>query len=263
MKFQLHILFLILILSGCGKKQDDNETHAYSSGYKVIQVINGGAIKGSLKTNMNQKFLTTIETQKDQDVCGASHPNPALPIGNGAVSNCIIGIESISQGKDFSKKEFTLDQHGCDFRPHVQIVNLGSQIIVLNSDKVLHNYHIYRNGETILNEAQPEGAPPREVNLEQKGLHIVTCDVHPWMKGFIFMADNPYYTLSDSTGAFLLTDVPPGKYKVSLWRDNWNLDEVKNKGGNIESYKWSKDFSKEQEVTVEAGKEVEIDFTLP
>ena len=261
MKIQVFIL-AILCLAGCSKKQEEQDA-AYSSAYKVTSVTNGGVIKGTVKTSADQKFLASIATQKDQDVCGSSHPNPAAAGISGGVPNCIIGIESISTGKDFPKKEFTLDQKTCDFLPHVQIVNLGSPIVVTNSDKALHNYHIYHNGESLINEAQPEGAPPREVNLKQKGLHSVSCDVHPWMRGFIWMADHPYYTISDASGAFTLADVPPGKYKLVLWRDNWNVEEVKNKDGVIESYKWGKDYSKEQEVTIEAGKEVVVDFNLP
>ncbi len=255
-------LITLIIFSSCSKKQDEQEA-AYASGYKVIPITNGGTIKGIVKTDASQKYLTMIETQKDQDVCGASHTNPSSPSANGTVPNCIIGIESITQGKDFSKKEYTLDQRGCDFLPHIQVVKLGAPIIIINSDGVIHNYHINRNGETVLNEAQPEGAPAREVSLKSKGLHVVTCDVHPWMKGYVFSADNPYYTLSDSTGAFSLADIPPGKYKLTLWRDNWNVEEKKNKEGNIESYSWGKDLSKEQEITVEAGKELVVDFTLP
>jgi len=260
---KIRVFFLVAIfLSSCSKKQEDSDP-IYSSSYKVISVTNGGTIKGIVKTDPNQKYLTIIETQKDQDVCGTSHVNPSAPNGNGTVASCIIGLERISEGKDFSKREYTLDQNGCNFRPHIQIVPLGAAIIVSNLDKTLHNYHINLNGETITNEAQPEGAPPREVILKQKGLHVVTCDVHPWMKGYIWMADHPYYTLSDSTGAFSLSDIPPGKYKLILWRDNWNVDQVKNKEGVIESYKWAKDFSKEQEVIIEAGKDVVVDFTLP
>lgn len=252
----------LLFLSACSKKQADEDV-SYSSTYKAAVVSNGGTIKGTVKTDSNQKYLMNIETQKDQEVCGLSHKNPGMPNINGTVPNCIIGIERISQGKDFVKKEFSLDQHGCDFHPHIQIVNIGSSVVVANSDGVLHNYHVNHNGETVLNEAQPEGAPPREMNLKQKGLHIITCDVHPWMKGYIWVADHPYYTLSDSTGAFSLTDVPPGKYKLILWRDNWDVKEIKNAEGNISSYQWAKDISKEQEVTVEAGKDVMVNFTLP
>jgi plastocyanin len=261
MKIQTFFLIALFLVS-CSKKQEEQEA-AYSSAYKAVPVSNGSTIKGMVKTIADQKYLASIATQKDQDVCGSSHPNPAAPAADGGVANCIVGIESISEGKAFTKSEYTLDQKTCDFKPHVQIVNLGSPIIISNSDNVLHNYHVYRNGETIVNEAQPEGAPAREAILKQKGLHNVNCDVHPWMRGFIWMADHPYYTMTDANGAFTLGDVPPGNYKLILWRDNWNVEEVKNKDGVIESYKWGPDFSKSQEITVEAGKEVVVDFTLP
>lgn len=261
MKFAA-VLIVGLFLSACSKKQSEEDV-PYSSTYKAVPVSNGCIIRGTVKTDANQKYLMTIETQKDQEVCGLSHKNLSVPNSSGAVPNCIIGLERITQGKDFIKKEFSLDQHGCDFHPHVQIVNIGSPVVVANSDGVLHNYHVNRNGETVLNEAQPEGAPPREMNLKQNGLHTVTCDVHPWMKGYIWVADHPYYTLSDSAGAFSLTDVPPGKYKLILWRDNWDVKETKNPEGSITSYQWAKDISKEQEITIEAGKDVTVDFTLP
>jgi len=262
MKFTLSALLITVLFTSCSKKQEEQEA-IYNSAYKVISVTNGGTIKGMVKTDPTPKYQASIETQKDQDVCGTSHPNQSLPAASGEVPNCVIGLEKISEGKDFAKKEYTFDQKGCEFLPYVQILPVGSSIVVSNSDKALHNFHISRNGETVVNEAQPEGAPPREVNLKQKGLHVVMCDVHPWMKAYIWMADHPYYTMSDAAGAFTLSDVPPGKYKLILWRDNWNVEEVKNKGGVIESYKWAKDISKEQEVTVEAGKDVIVDFSLP
>ncbi|MEP7234882.1 MAG: carboxypeptidase regulatory-like domain-containing protein [Ignavibacteriota bacterium] len=263
MKYRLFILSTVLFfLSSCSKKTDQEDA-TYTPGYKVVSVSNGGSISGTVSTQSGAVYMNTITTQKDQDVCGGSHPNPALPKVDGTVSGCIIGLEKISQGKDFSKTDFTFEQKGCDFKPHVQIVPLGRKIVVSNDDKVLHNYHINLNGQTVMNEAQPEGAPPREVDLKQRGLHVVTCDVHPWMKGFIFVADNPYYILTDSAGHFSLTDVPAGKYKLTLWRDNWNVEEVRNKSGVIESYKWGKAISKEQEVIVEAGKDATINFNLP
>src|SRR5258706_6395542 len=112
---RIEVLFLaIIFLASCSKKQDEQDT-AFSSGYKVVTVANGGAVKGLVKTSTDQNFLTSITTQKDQDVCGLSHPNPAATGISGAIPNCIIGIESISQGKDFVKKENLLDQGACDF----------------------------------------------------------------------------------------------------------------------------------------------------
>src|SRR5437016_2989907 len=99
MKFTLSVLCLALLLTSCAKKQEEQEA-TYSSAYKVITVTGGGTIKGTVKTDPSQKFQAAIETQKDQDVCGSSHPNQSLPAASGAVPNCIIGLEKISEGKD-------------------------------------------------------------------------------------------------------------------------------------------------------------------
>src|SRR5438105_12898558 len=98
MKFRfITSLIIFFLLSSCSKKHDEQEA-TFSSSYKVIQVTGGGTIRGTVKTTADQKFLAAIATQKDQDVCGSSHPNPAVPGLSGVVPNCIIGIESISAG---------------------------------------------------------------------------------------------------------------------------------------------------------------------
>ncbi|MEI8133979.1 MAG: hypothetical protein WCH46_02730 [bacterium] len=255
-------LLCLTVLISCSKKQDDASGEV-SAGYKVVQVTNGGSIHGRVTLNGALVGLEKIEIQKDQDVCGGTHTNPALPGASGGVANCIIGIEKITAGKDFEKRDHTFDQNHCDFSPHVQIIPLGSEILVSNSDKVIHNYHVNHNGETVLNEAQPEGVPPREIKLKSSGVHTVSCDVHPWMRGFIWIADNPYYSITDTSGSFSLENVPPGKYKLFLWRDNWNVEELKNGTGNIESYRWGKDINQEKEVVVEDSKISEINFIIP
>ena len=37
------------------------------------------------------------------------------------------------------------------------------------------------------------------------------------MNGWFFLTDNAYYSITDSTGSFKLTDVPPGTYTVTVW----------------------------------------------
>ena len=66
----------LLFLSACSKKQADEDV-SYSSEYKAVPLSNGGTIRGTIKTDPRQKYLSDIETQKDQEVCGLSHKNPA------------------------------------------------------------------------------------------------------------------------------------------------------------------------------------------
>ncbi len=252
---------MIISLVSCTKKTEDDSP--YVSGYKTIAVVDGGSIKGTVKYVGAMPTATMIETQKDQDVCGASHPNRALPTLTNGLGGCVVYLEKVKEGKAFSGARYTLDQHHCEFLPHIQALPIGASLIVSNSDGVIHNYHITKGSENIMNEAQPVGGPAHEVKITTAGLLSIGCDVHPWMKGFLFVAENPYYAVTDSTGGFEITDIPEGDYEVLLWRDHWNVDAIKNAEGRITSYKWGADFSKKQPVSVTKGKPTVVNFELP
>jgi len=43
------------------------------------------------------------------------------------------------------------------------------------------------------------------------------CDVHQWMNGAVWITDHPYATVTDDSGKFTLTEVPPGKHSLKVW----------------------------------------------
>jgi hypothetical protein len=57
------------------------------------------------------------------------------------------------------------------------------------------------------------------VKLDKPEIINIKCDVHNWMNGWLFVAEDPYYSVTDATGSFKLTDVPPGTYTVTLWHE--------------------------------------------
>jgi plastocyanin len=251
-----------LVLSSCSKKEELQETAAFTN-YKVVSVANGGSISGQVLRTDSGSYLERVTIQRDQPVCGETHLNPSHP-GSSGVQGCIIWLEGIQEGKAFaSTGSPKLEQRACAFLPHVQVVPAGTTMLVTNEDDALHNYHVTLGSETVTNEAQPSGAPAHELTLKKQGLHKIVCDVHPWMKGFVMSSDHPYYTVSDSTGRFTLTGVPPGSYTIKLWRDDWRIEELKNEAGRIVSYKWKPDLSKEAQVLVTAKQEAKIAFSLP
>ena len=262
---KLLLFFLsILFLSSCAKKEEasDDSNAIFNSSYKVTNLAAVGSIHGIVSLLGAMPNQLVVETQRDQAVCGVSHPNPSLPSPNG-IQGCAVWLEGIKEGKDFGfAANPKMDQTGCEFLPHILLVKQGATIVIHNSDAALHNFHVINGDATIVNEAQPEGAPPREVTLTKAGLHRVSCDVHPWMRGFIMVAEHPYYVITDSLGNFTLENVPPGKYTIKLWRDNWNIESVKNPAGKIISYKFPVDFVKGDSVIVETGKNSQVMFTL-
>lgn len=262
------LLTLGIFLLSCSKKEQEEpivDSFELTKGYNVVQIPNGGTVTGRILLDSADTYLRTLQIQRDQEVCGASHPNPSRPGTFGGVQGCIVWLDGIKQGKDFAyNKSPEMDQVGCEFLPHTLIMRAGTSLIVHNSDHALHNFHVYNENISIANEAQPEGAPPREITaLSKPGIYKAICDVHPWMRGFICVAEHPYYAITDSTGSFTLSDVPPGTYSLKVFRDNWHVEEVKNEAGKIISYRWHPDIRKEQPVTIEGGKTTDISFTLP
>jgi len=259
----LALVFSFALVSCNARERTQEETGPLTSAYQVVNVTNGSTISGTVKTSQPITAASVI-VQKDQDVCGTSHPNPGAPIGTSGISGAIVYLERLASGKPFNQNaEALLRQKGCEFIPHVQIIHRGQKVILSNEDGALHNANFQLLGLTELNVAQPNGAPPREIELTKDGLYTVKCDVHSWMRGFVMVVDHPYYTITDKDGAYSLTDIPPGTYTLKMWRDNWQLDEPKDNQGHVTTYNWGSDFQKQQPVTVAAGAAQTVDFVIP
>ncbi len=47
------------------------------------------------------------------------------------------------------------------------------------------------------------------------------------MKGWLVVAEHPYYVLTDEDGNFKITDVPPGTYTLQLWHETLGQQTLK------------------------------------
>lgn len=47
----------------------------------------------------------------------------------------------------------------------------------------------------------------------------VTCDIHPWMKAYWYVSDNPYAVVTDKDGKFTIKDIPEGKNNFRTWHE--------------------------------------------
>jgi len=86
--------------------------------------------------------------------------------------------------------------------------------MVINDDPVLHNTHGFYGRRTAFNMALPKQGEKIKASLRRTGFVRMECDVHAWMRAYIYVAKNPYWAITDDGGAFSLTDVPPGKYTL-------------------------------------------------
>lgn len=191
--------------------------------------------------------ILTITT--DKEVCGkVGHEDESLVVGkNNGIKNVLVSILNVpaGKGKEISAMgaDFTLDQTGCQFSPHVQLVPVGATLQILNNDGILHNIHTYSKINKSMNIAQPRFKKKMTRVFDAAEIVSVKCDVHGWMSGFIVVVDHPYHRLSDSEGRFELTDVPAGVYQVQFWHENLGVIN--------------------REVTITTGDETKLDVIFP
>ncbi len=193
-----------------------------SEAYQGIEVPNGGTITGEVKFTGKLGVPASLKVTSDNSYCGTQKPNEALIVSkNGGVKNAVLMIEKIEKGKKIPKKKATVDNRDCLFVPHVQAMTKRNYLVMINSDPILHNTHGYLNGKrTVFNLAMPLQGQKIKKRMRKPGIINIACDAgHTWMSAYIVVVAHPYFAVSDENGAFEITDLPPGKYRLKAWHE--------------------------------------------
>ena len=104
------------------------------------------------------------------------------------------------------------------FSPEFQIVPPASIIEMMNADSIAHNTHVFSRGETVFNVALPvQGVTVRKV-LTGDGIFNVRCDMHPWMRAWMFVSPSRHYAVIDEPVTINFTGIAPGEYVLHHWQ---------------------------------------------
>jgi len=189
--------------------------------YTESAVTNGGSVAGKVTYDGTPPKAATITVAQDPATCGATRLEDAWSVAaDGSVENVVVYLVDIKAGKkmDFPAKP-VIDQKGCHYQPHTQIIAKGSELQVTNSDPILHNIHSYLGTTTVLNLAEPKQGMVIPKKITKAGGMTLKCDIHDFMRGAIFTADNPYAVLTGKDGTFEIKDIPPGTYEIATFHE--------------------------------------------
>jgi len=208
-----------------------------SAAYKEIAVSNGGSIAGKVSFTGTDPAPKIYAVTKDNDICGTTDREiDFVKVNNGGLSEAVVFLEKVKEGKAFADEKGKIDQKGCEFAPFLSVMTNKSDVDAVNVDPILHNIHTYElisSGKkfakkTVFNISQPDkGTVTKHVKLKRGNAMKVECDAHDFMHGFVFVAKNPYYAIVDTDGNFKIDNVPAGKYKIKAWHGS--LGEKKGK----------------------------------
>lgn len=123
-----------------------------------------------------------------------------------------------------SGRRFKIDQQNKTFSPHVLVVPIGSFVDFPNLDPIFHNVFSLFDGRRF-DLGLYEAGTSRGVSFTRPGVCYVFCNIHPEMSAVVVAVDSPYYAQSAAAGTIAIGDVPPGRYRMSVWHERFKPED--------------------------------------
>jgi len=165
-----------------------------------------------------------IGAAKSDSFCGKSYPDAAPTTRNyvvgadGGLRYAVVRVLNAPAGSGTPAESPVIDQHGCMYEPYVVGVMAGQKFQVKNSDTFLHNVNSGKpKNNPGFNFSQAAGQV-NEKSFDNGEMWVkMICNVHPWMAGYVCVAESAYFAVTNDKGEFTIPDgLPPGKYKLQV-----------------------------------------------
>ena len=182
----------------------------------------GGTIRGTVRFTGAAFEQKKLPVTVDHHVCGREKDAEDIVLSpEKGIRNVVVSLQPPPPGDKWpvALPLVQIDQEQCLFVPRVVVVPAGGTVEFLNSDRLLHNLHSASMGNPKFNRTQPRG---RTIPIVFKNPEIirVDCDLHPWMRAWVVVAEHPFYAVTNEQGEFMLDHVPPGEYTLQLWQES-------------------------------------------
>jgi hypothetical protein len=185
-----------------------------------------GTVSGKVTFTGTPVKPKPIDMSKEPS-CAKEHATPVttetvVTGPNNALENVVVYISAGANDEgQVPPQAVTFEQKGCQYLPHVLVMHTNQELKVVNDDQTSHNIHPLAKVNREWNKSQPPGTPPISEKYEKAEFISVKCNVHPWMHGWFAVLNTSHYDVSKGDGGFKLPNLPPGKYTITAWHEDY------------------------------------------
>ena len=230
-----------MIFSGCGRNPNP-KVAPLPAPTRKIDAATTAAITGRVTLEGTPPAAKPIDMSAEP-YCAKLNSGPVFPqqvvTGNsGSLANAVVYIKDFPADYivDAPGATATLSQRGCMYEPHIIALRTGQTLEIKNEDQATHNVLAMPEQNPKWNRSETPGAAPIEETFAAPELAIpVRCNVHPWMKSYVFVFSHPYYAVTGKDGQFELKNLPPGTYTIEAWQEKYGKQDATITVGQKES----------------------------
>jgi plastocyanin len=203
-----------------------------------------GSIKGKFVVDGAVGDPAAINVNKDAETCGKHDlVDETVVVGEGGgLQNVVVYIytrSALDVHPDYeasAKEPAVLDNKGCRFEPHILAVRTSQELQVANSDPVGHNTNAAFVQNPGFNQMIASGSPVTLTLAKAEPMPAaVACNIHPWMKGYLVVRQDPYVGISDGKGEFEIKNIPVGQHEFVFWHEaKGNMRDLTLEGGKTD-----------------------------
>lgn len=174
---------------------------------------------------------THFDVDRDVEVCGKVVNLQPITIDptTGGLRNAIVHVDVAvaavaGEISNAGQEEVVLIKNkNCSFMPQVGVGRTGIEAEITNDDPLMHNTNMTFGNRTVLNVALVAGGNPIRKSFKKAGLHLVKCNVHKFMYGYRYVFDDPFFAMTNETGQFRISNLPPGFHLVTVWHETLGI----------------------------------------
>jgi plastocyanin len=133
------------------------------------------------------------------------------------VGDAVVTLTPVGGGRlSAPMADQAIGQKNKEFTPRVTVVPVGTKISFPNTDTVQHHVYSFSSIKKFDIPLYKDKAP-EPVVFDRPGVVVLGCNIHDWMKAYVYVTDTQFFGKSGPDGRVDLPNVPAGSYSVGFW----------------------------------------------